>query len=180
MKKSVSFIAVLLVGLFACKNAPDKQQGPVSTKETVITSNDGMNQITLTGGWQEAQDLNKRAALGAADSLTDSYLICISDNKSDVQNTTLEQYAASTLKRRLRGFREAKVDGPAKRTINGNPAIQYEFHGIFHETRVAYIHTTVESSTQFNQIVAWTTEVKFPETRATILKIVDSFKQVQK
>jgi len=174
--KRFAVVFLLFLALIACQKS-SQEKSTASGKQTVISSKDGKNQITLSDGWQEAQDLNRTAALQAADSLGESFLICISEDKKSVPNITLEQHAAATLKRMLGGFKEARVLGPAKLMINGKPAIQYEIHGVFNQTKVAYVHTTIETSSQFNQIVAWTTETKFETNRAGIQKVVGSFKE---
>src|SRR5262249_49486062 len=105
------------------------------------------------------------------------YLIAISDNKSEFPDLTLEQDANTTLKKMLAGLKNPVITPPKNLTINGNKAIQYQIHGLFNSTPVVYIHTTVETKTQYTQIVTWTQESKFEANRPVMEQIITSFRE---
>lgn len=173
---SFSFLLLLMIGVIACrpsKEKPNQATGPA----TVITGTDGKNQLTLPSGWKQAYQLNKRAELQALNSESDCYLISISDNKTDFPNLTLEQHASTTLKKLLAGLKDPILTKPKNLTINGHKAIQYQIHGSFNSTPVVYIHTTIETQVQYNQIVTWTQESKFEANRPAMEQIINSFRE---
>ncbi len=157
----------------AVKVADDKQAG------TILKSIDGQSQIILLKGWKEYRKLNDAAELQAANLGKNLYIVILSENKDDFDRITLKQHSALTRDSLLKSLTSPEVIGPKKLSIHGDTAIQFEIRGQLDNTKISYLHTTVETAKNFHQILAWTSKSGFEKNREELQQVVNSFRESQ-
>ncbi len=143
----------------------------------VIISSDGQFQLQVPSGWRQATDLNEKAELQAADRLREMYVVVLSENKMDFEEMSLDKHSQITRENLVESLTSTETSGPTTLVINGSPAVQYFISGTVDNLRVTYLHTTVETSKSFNQILAWTLRSRFEQNRAELQDVIQSFKE---
>lgn len=144
---------------------------------TPITSPNGKLQITAPSTWRSTTDLNDKADLQATDKSNEMYLIVLTDDKSNYNGMTLDKHSKETLGTLTKAMTSSTKTGPTSLTINDNPAVQYEVRGTIKNLNVVYVHTTVETSDNFQQIVAWTLQSTYDLKKDVVQDVVQSFKE---
>jgi hypothetical protein len=104
------------------------------------------------------------------------YLIVLSDAKSDFQNLTLENHHQITRDRMFQKMKNASASEPVPLTIDGHPALQDELSGTTDGTNVVFLHTTVDDSDHFQQILAWTLKSRWPQQNQLLREITRTFR----
>lgn len=145
--------------------------------DIVIRSSDGKIQVSVPPSWKSTTELNDKAELQVSDVPNEMYMIVLTDNKADYTDMDLDRHSVATLDALTKAMTYSNRVGPTKMTINGNPAIQYEVRGEIKSVNVVYIHTTVETSQHYQQIVSWTLQSKYAEREATLKDAINSFKE---
>jgi hypothetical protein len=143
-----------------------------------ITGADGKSEITVPGGWSAETDLNKEAQIQVSDRQRKLFLIVLAENKSGLKDMTRQKHSEVTRNLLSKNLNQAKVSGPTEVTqVNGNPALQYTINGSLNNISVEFLHTTVETSTRFIQLLAWTPPSTFQQSEVELQKIVQSFRE---
>ncbi len=155
------------------KVASEKQAG------TLLKSTDGQSQIILPGGWKEYRKLNDAAELQAVNLGKNLYVVILTENKGDFDHITLKQHSALTRDGLLKSLASPEVKGPKKLSIHGHSAIQFEIRGQLDDTKIAYLHTTVETAKNFYQILSWTSKSGFEKNQDELQQVINSFREVQ-
>src|SRR5260370_13449728 len=119
-KSGIFAIALLVCVVVACKQLQRLE------RPTVLTSPDGKFQLTVPAGWQERPALNAQASIKAANLVQETYVILITENKSDFANDlTLDRFTDITrgamVKTDAQGYRSSSA--PA--TLNDNEGRQH-------------------------------------------------------
>jgi Domain of unknown function (DUF4190) len=148
----------------------------LATERKEIASDDGKLKVTTSGFWVKRSDLNKEASLQAAYNDKEMYVIVITDAKADLDNFTLEKHHQLTRDRMLRKMKNASATEPVSLTIDGHPALQDELSGTQNGTNVVFLHTTVDDGDQFQQILAWTLESRWPQQNQLLREITGTFR----
>ena len=144
----------------------------------IITSDDGVSQVTVPDNWKVLSDLNDEAIIEVGNTREENYLILLSDPKTDLDyDYTLEEHAELT-----RGFLEEGVSvnylsPPKNILINGNFALQYEIKGVISGLDIVYLHTTVETDDYFHQMIAWTLESNYSRNESILQSAINSFQE---
>ncbi len=146
---------------------------------SVLVSTDRQSQITLPKGWKEYRELNDAAEIQVANLAQSMYIIVLSESKEDFDKMTLVQHSTLTRKTLVKSITSSQVKGPERLTIGGNPGVQFEISGQFDNTKVVYLHTTVETPTHFHQILAWTLKSGFEKHRPEMQQVINSFREVR-
>ncbi len=105
------------------------------------------------------------------------YLIVLTDNKADYSDMNLEKHSSGTLETLTKAMTYSTKIGPNSLTIDGNSAVQYEVRGEIKNINVVYLHTTIETPTRYQQIVAWTLQSRYSEREELLKNIISSFKE---
>lgn len=143
-----------------------------------ITITSGKIQITAPRGWKTAENLNDSADFQAVDTANGLYLIVLTDNKVDYVDMTLEKHSMETLAVLIKPLTSIIKSGPIRFKINGNPAVQYEVRGTIQGLNVVYLHTTVETSAHYQQIVTWQLVSSFESKKQLMQGIINSFREI--
>lgn len=161
-------------------NLASDSNGNGRVSGTVITSTDGQSQVTVPTGWSAQHELHESAELQAGDPAHSLYIIVLTDPKSNYSGMTLEEHAQSTLQVLTKNMSSTETKGPTRLTINGYPALQYELGGVMKNVKVAYLHTTVETPKNFQQIIAWTLQSQWGKNQKLLRDVVQTFKEVRR
>lgn len=158
----------------------DRMGGKGGGTPTVLTSPDGRFQLTVPGDWRKETELNEQASMQASHRVRETYVVVLSESKSDfADEMTLERFTSTTRNNMLAGIRSAQSAEPQPVTINGNPALQYELRGVIEGLNAVYINTTVETPEHYHQIITWTLPSRLEQNRPTLLEVTRSFKEVR-
>ena len=184
----IAFVAIFILAISSSNtNAPSNSNTSNLASDsnanshvsgTVITSTDGQSQVTVPPGWSAQHELHESAELQAGDPAHSLYVIVLTDPKSNYSGMTLEAHAQSTLQVLTKNMSSPETKGPARLTINGYPALQYELSGVMKNVKVAYLHTTVETPKNFQQIIAWTLQSQWGKNQKLLRDVVQTFREV--
>jgi hypothetical protein len=155
------------------KATDEKQTG------TVLKSIDGQTQIVLPGGWKAYRKLNDAAELQAANLGKNLYILVLTESKDDFDRISLKQHSAITRDSLLKSLTAPEVMGPKELTVSGYPALQFEIRGQIDNTKICYLHTTVETAQNFHQILAWTSKSGFEKNKMELQQVINSFREIQ-
>ena len=142
----------------------------------VLYSDDGECSITIPEGWKVA-DLNSVAILQASYGLKEHYIIVIRDRKTDLSNTTLEEFSDLTVSTLTNSIDDPEVKRLVDTKIGGHPAIQKEVRGKYSTFDIVYIHTAVESEDNYYQILAWTLADRWRQSEDVLHEVTNSFRE---
>ena len=159
------------------KNTNNSNSKPSTSTDVVIRSTDGQIQISAPPTWKSSTELNDKAELQASDTSKQMYLIVLTDNKRDYTDMDLDRHSRATLDVLTKAMTSSNKTGPTSLTIDGNPAVQYEVRGEIKSLNVVYLHTTVETPSHYQQIVAWTLQTTYDERERSLKNIIESFKE---
>lgn len=168
----IGLIVVLAIAL----SSSSKPKSGAST-DVVIRSTDGKIQVSVPPAWKIATDLNDNAELQVSDTDKKMYLVVLTTNKADYPGKDIDTQSSETLDALTKSVTSSNRTGPTRLTVDGNPAVQYEVRGQFKDINVVYLHTTVETSNHFQQIVTWTMQPTYADNEDLLKGITQSFKE---
>lgn len=167
---SLLFFFFAIGGIYSCKRQP-------ATK--VITSYDGGFQVTVPGGWKPDNTLHEEAELEVAHHGAKMYAVVLAESKEDFHEMTLQGHSDLTRGGLKENVTVEKETGPSSLIIDGHPALQYEIQAVVDNTKIVYLHTTVESPTHFYQILTWTIPSRYKKDPETIKKVATTFHELK-
>jgi len=147
----------------------------LATERNELASDDGKIEVTVPGTWTKLPELNKQASLQVGNKSKEVYLIVITDAKADPDNMPLEKYHDLTRDRMWQKMKNASATEPIPLTIDGHPALQDELTGTENGTNVVFLHTTVDDSDHFQQILAWTLKSRWQKQNELLREITRTF-----
>lgn len=165
---------LLIVGVFM---TPE-----VTTEPTVVVASDQQSQLTVPAGWVIDADLHDDAEIEVADLKGGAFLLVLTEAKSDyADDLDYRDHSRLTLESILEDSDDGEpIAGPVDLTINGRRAVQYEFVVTSDRLRIAYLHTTIDGTESFYQIVAWSVRSAFDANREALQEIIRSFAETGK
>lgn len=171
----LSGVAVIaLIGLVAFgvytgyKNSASKaRSGFSSGAGSIVNVPDSKLSLNLPSHWSDIKDLNDAASLSMGNLFREEYLIVIAEAKADFDGN-LTDYSELTVGSMIDSLDNPTTQEPLTLPINGLPSIQREFSGSVDRTKIAYLHTCIEGSEHYYQIIGWT----IPSRKATAFKII--------
>ena len=171
--KDLASLALLVTAVVGCKQLQHL------TKPTVLKSSDGKFQITVPPGWLENSSLNVRASIGAANTLQETYVIVMTEDKSDFSShMSLDSFTEITRTSMMSNLKSPDASPPINMPINGNPGRQYMLKGETKGMNIAYLITTVETSSNFHQVITWTLRSRIDRNQSTLQDVTESFREV--
>ena len=175
-------LCVLLCGCFSDQKSSESSKRPVQRLKvhktsTILRNQNSSIQITLPKGWREDKELHEDADLQASNRADEKYVIILSDSKEDFEKMSLSEHSEITRGSIIKILTAPQVTGPVELTINDLPAIQYEIRGSTDNINVVYLHTTVETSQKFYQILAWTVKSRFEKNKSELQEVTNSFQE---
>jgi hypothetical protein len=181
-KRSLGLIVLLsVIFIMGCNfaNIPAYILAPSQTPPAkVVVATDGNSQLTVSGGWEVVDNLNKAADLQAKNQNEEIYAIVITENKEDFIN--FSKYADLCYSKFLKIMESPDVVGPTQLTINGKSAIQYKVSGTVKAINVVYLYTLIEGNEYFDQLIVWTLHSKFDTNETKMQNVIQSFQEISK
>lgn len=163
-----AFILLPLVGIIGGK---DSKPGTA-----LFTDQSGRYSIEAPDGWAQNPELLQQGALiGISDITNDLHVSVVAGRKEDLVATSLQEYAAQSSEQLSEAFNTVEATPCSAATLNGQPALQWEFHCTSGNVRLAFLIACVETPTHICEIRAWSTNSQFRENRQTLDTIVQSF-----
>lgn len=151
----------------------------LSLEKKEIASDDGKLKVTTSRFWVKLPELNKEAKLQVGAKSNEMYLIVIGDPKSAVGNMTLEKHHQTTRDRMLQKMQNSSATQTVSLTIDGHPALQDEVSGTQNRTNLVFLHTTVDESDYFRQILAWTLKSRWQKQNEELRDVTRSFRSAK-
>jgi cytochrome c biogenesis protein ResB len=180
-KKVLLSLALLTLTLGGCNQATKTVS---TTSSSAYVSENGQIQVNLPSSWNKTQGLNEKADLQVANTSKNMFLIVLSESKEDFKKAgkelDLQKHSDITRGILLKNLTNGKESQPKSLTVNGKPAIQYEITGTVEKLNVAYLHTTVETDKNYQQILAYTSQDDFTKNRPEMEEVINSFQEVKK
>ncbi|MEM6451724.1 MAG: hypothetical protein AAF703_15565 [Cyanobacteria bacterium P01_D01_bin.105] len=183
-KSKVAIAFLLTLCLSSCLSRPGSDTvDTVSGNESTTAASDVANaetqvRITVPADWTVIRDDRRQSAdIQAVYPPSDLYAKVLSESASvlnifDLENNA-EQYRW-LIQQELDRFEGETPTGLT--SLNGQRAVQYEMRGVVDGTPVVYLHTTVQGSEDYYQVVGWTTEASYQINKETLQKVIESFR----
>lgn len=181
--KGLIFLGILAAGLGGCfSGGKDDVDVANSIAQPLNAPSRLENQqtnvkITVPTDWISAgSDLRGSADIYASYPLKDLYTSVFSES-----DTTLEQFSLEDNADKYRWLIEKELsnyEGSTKTDVtqvDGFPAVQYEMRGRINDMAIVYLHTTVEGTDSYYQVVGWTTADRYAENKETLQTVIASF-----
>lgn len=185
MKKHLAKITCILIAVVilwsftGCNTIKNRISSSSETKEKVLTSSNGLTQITLPAGWSKATDLNDEADLQASRASKEMYFIVLSEDKQAfADDTSLEDYYNIVSNSMTESIKNPRVEGKTQTTVNGYSAIQCDIHGEVDRIKASYLFAVVETENNFHQLIGWSLQYLYDKNKDEIKKVRDSFKEI--
>jgi hypothetical protein len=141
-----------------------------------ITSTDGAVRISVPGNWYEMPQLNAQAIVRVGNKSKEQYLIVLAIGKSDFENMTLQKRHQTARDRMLQSMKNASGSEPVAVTIGGYPALQDELSGTKENTKLVFLHTTIETGDHYYQILAWTLKSRWNRNKELLRELTGTFR----
>jgi hypothetical protein len=175
-KPKIFSMGLAIIFIFGLASVSSCKRNP-ATK--VVTSYDGRFQVTVPGGWKEDNTLHDEAELEVSHRSTKMYTIVLAESKEDFHEMTLQGHSDITRAGLKESVKVERESGPVSLTIDGHPALQYEIEAVLDNTKIIYLHTTVESPAYFYQILGWTIPSRYKKDPETLKKITEKFHELK-
>ncbi len=134
--------------------------------------------ITVPAGWIVVGGGQRGSAdIYAIDPGQNLYAIVLSESAA-----VLDQFSLDDNSEQYRRLIEEELDSfeGQERTgvtsIDGRPAVQYELRGEVDGVPIVYLHTTIEGTNDYYQVVGWTTESSYRENEDVLRNVIGSFR----
>jgi hypothetical protein len=143
-------------------------------------------ELTVPNYLHACTDLHKNAAIQFQSTENDIYLVAIDEKKSVIRDVgmfyNLRSYYSTILKQPfLSEIKNLTMDTfPVSAQIGKNKALIASIMGMVNHRSVFYKLAVIETPTSFYQIIVWTRADKKKQYERTMMKIVESFKEIKK
>ena len=176
---------LLVTGLSSCGFGGDRRaevetaaSSSINGPSDLINTETGVR-ITVPADWTPVNGRQRGSAdiYAAAPDDQDLYVMVMSESASTLNQFSLPDNAElyhSLIQAELDSFEEAEPT--AVSSIDGKSALQYELRGTVDGVPIVYLHTTVQGTDDYYQIVGWTTESSYRESEDVLQSIVNSFR----
>lgn len=141
-----------------------------------IVSTDGKARLRVPRNWSELRDLNDAAEVQAGNRGKEEFIIVLSETKADFDDMTLQKHHQITRDGIVEKLKNATAGAVTNLTIDGRPALQDEIGGTQEGTNIVFLHTTLEGTESFHQILAWTSKSRWDQQKEKLREITRSFR----
>lgn len=146
-----------------------------STTKSVKSAN-GALEIAVPSNWNKMA-LNDVADVQYGNPLSESYVIVISEPKSDIEGMPLDEYATAAIALLSEDAASPQDNGPTPVAIGTLSGLQYELHRKVDGIAVVYWVTVIEGQESFHQVISWTLASKETENEAVLKQVAQSFRE---
>src|SRR5262245_28819528 len=95
----------------------------------VMTSTDGLCQVTTLGGWEATTGLHKKAKLQITNPYKEMFLVVFSEKKDMFPDLKLEEHSKETVKNVLETLTGGYAKPTVETTFDGNRALMTDIRG---------------------------------------------------
>src|SRR5262245_47365443 len=149
---------------------------PTAPTGKVMTSTDGLCQVTTQGGWEVTKGLHKKAKLQISNPYKEMFLVVFSEKKDMFPDLKLEEHSKETVKNLLETMSGGYEKPTVEVTLDGNRALMNEIRGTAgNNMKIVYVHANVETPFCFHEILAWTPDKKYNQNKYELDSVVKSF-----
>jgi hypothetical protein len=143
--------------------------------KVTLKSKDGVTQIVLPDGWVAADSSNSSAAIEGRDEDSNAFVMVIVADRTDPY-ATLAEYARDRRNEVLSHLVKSKCTQPQDIQWNGYNGVQYEIHGTFAASKVAfgYFLTVIEVKHHYVEVVGWSLDTTFDQFAQTLRDAVNN------
>ena len=178
---AIALLAVVLTGCFGDRNTSDSNgDESISNGPAVLRNTATDVSIVVPEGWiKMGEDMRRSHDIYAAQPEQQLYATVLSEDETGISQFGLEDNSAQyreLIKDELDNF-----EGETRTSVNridGRPALQYEIRGTVDDQSVVYLHTTVEGTNDYYQVVGWTSADRYRENKNVLEKVVESFEGI--
>ncbi|HEY1921976.1 MAG TPA: hypothetical protein VGG44_04360 [Tepidisphaeraceae bacterium] len=138
-------------------------------EKVTLKSKDGLSQIVLPEGWVAADSSNPAAAIEGRDEDSNAFVMVIIADRTDPY-ATLSEFARDRRNEVLSHLVKSKCTQPREFQWNDSNAVQYEIHGTFAASKVAfgYFLTVIEVKHHYIEVVGWSVDTAFDDFAQTL------------
>lgn len=172
-------IAVSLAGCWGDRTPDGADAGDefVTDGPAVLRNTNTDVSITVPDGWiKMGEDMRRSHDIYAAQPANQLYASVLSEDEDGIGRFGLEDNSEQY--RKLIRDELDSFEGETKTAvtaIDGRPALQYEIRGTVDNQSIVYLHTTVEGTDDYYQVVGWTTAERYRENKNVLEGVVESF-----
>ena len=112
----------------------------------------------------------------AGNEAKETFVMVLSENKSDLEGMTLKKHHKITRDHMLKKMKNSSASASEEVTIDGHSALQDELRGTQAGINVVFLHTTVEDDENFQQILAWTTKSRWDQEKDELQEVTGTFR----
>ena len=151
----------------------------------IVVGAEGQTRITLPLGWSKQSDMNEDAEIQVANRIGSRFLIMITDSKESLLEAGLGNLGLHELAELLAAdfaetLRDGVVRGSESRNVGPLPAIEHRITGMSEEYEFTVIHVTLEGSTSFYRLIAWSPTSQFRSSESELRDVIDSFEELDR
>ncbi len=177
----ISWLAV--TGLSGCGFGGDRAEVESVANQSIDVRSDLENQetgvrITVPAGWIAVDGGQRGSAdIYATDPDQSLYATVLSESSAALDRFGLTDNARQyrlLIQEELDSFEGEERTGVS--SINGRSAVQYEIRGEVDGVPTVYLHTTVQGTDNYYQVVGWTTESSYRENADVLRNTIGSFR----
>ncbi len=157
--------------------------GYATHEPEIVVGTEGRTRVTLPLGWSEKSDMNEDAEIQVANLIGSRFLIAITDTKESLLEKGMGDLGLHELATLLAAdfagtLRDGVVRGPEDRRVGSLPAVEHRITGSSEDYEFTVIHVTLEGSTSFYRLIAWSPTSQFRSSESELREVIDSFEEV--
>ncbi|GAA1024245.1 hypothetical protein Aple_097770 [Acrocarpospora pleiomorpha] len=185
----VGVTAIMVASIVAAGNkAATQQPAAVITQATaspsptpirsrkVVTAADKSAQVTVPNDWKP-YELNPIGKIELVDPKVTQYLLVLSQPREDF-DVDLKGLAELSIDELSTSMDVTRQSEPKSLTINGSPALEYEFDLTLNGLKFVYWMTVIEGAQNYHRVMTWTFASNADRDRPALRRITQSFKGI--
>lgn len=156
---------------------PDTETEAPEIEGNALESADGHLQIHIPDDWNEDNDLNPQALLGASNRAQEKYFIALPFQRSDLSDdATLEDFVSVMNENLAMSTANLQTVDEQDIEIDGMNAKQVELTAEVDQIKITYLLNYVEQGDYFYQLATWSTQSQFTEHKPEFEQVLQSFR----
>ena len=176
---AVCLLAVCLAGCGGDRDSDAANNGDVFINDgpAVLRNTQTNVSIQVPEGWMKmGEDFRRSKDIYAAQPDVQLYASVLSEDEAG-----LKRFGIADNSKQYRQLIRDELDSFEKETktnvvrVDGLNALQYEIRGTVDGQSVVYLHTTVEGTDGYYQVVGWTTADRYRDNKSVLEDVVESF-----
>jgi hypothetical protein len=148
-------------------------------KPKTIKADDKSVQLSVPSDWAEDPTLHRDASLQVSSRSSELYAIVFVEPKDELAPAaTLPKLASLAHSEVMGSLQNGQIRSQVTKKIGDRPAIVAEISGNAEGAEITYVIAVIETPTRFVQVMAWTLTDGYEARRSTLLKTIDSLREL--